>query len=303
MSLVKAKEAKAPRNRANRLDKVTLFDVLNTLFMLVLLFITLYPVWYVLCISLSSTAAINSGTISFYPKEINFDAYIEILKTPKIPRAYWNSILYTSVGTICCIAMTVLYAYPLSRKTFMFRKPLMIMVVITMFFSGGMIPTFLLVKGVGLYNSMWSLIIPNLIWTFDLIIMKNFFEGIPHEIYEAAIVDGANEFTILLKIFIPLAKPAIASITLFFAMGQWNSYLNPSIYLSDTAKMPLQVVLKEMLLDATAQNSEMVEQAAKFTPEALKNATVFISVLPFVVVYPFLQKYFVKGLTIGAVKG
>lgn len=303
MSLVKAKEAKAPRNRANRLDKVTLFDVLNTLFMLVLLFITLYPVWYVLCISLSSTAAINSGTISFYPKEINFDAYIEILKTPKIPRAYWNSILYTSVGTICCIAMTVLYAYPLSRKSFMFRKPLMIMVVITMFFSGGMIPTFLLVKGVGLYNSMWSLIIPNLIWTFDLIIMKNFFEGIPHEIYEAAIVDGANEFTILLKIFIPLAKPAIASITLFFAMGQWNSYLNPSIYLSDTAKMPLQVVLKEMLLDATAQNSEMVEQAAKFTPEALKNATVFISVLPFVVVYPFLQKYFVKGLTIGAVKG
>ena len=302
MSLVKAKEAKAPRNRANRLDKITLFDVMNTIFMLALLFITLYPVWYVLCISLSSTAAINSGTISFYPKEINFDAYMEILKTPKIPRAYWNSILYTSVGTICCIAMTVLFAYPLSRKTFIFRKPLMIMVIVTMFFSGGMIPTFLLVKGIGLYNSMWSLIIPNLIWTFDLIIMKNFFEGVPHEIYEAAIVDGANEFTILLRIFVPLAKPAIASITLFFAMGQWNSFLTPSIYFTTASKMPLQVILKDMLMDMTAQNSNNLEES-KFTPEALKNATIFISVLPFLAVYPFLQKYFVKGLTVGAVKG
>ena len=166
------KEKNAPKVKVNKLDKLTLFDVMNTIFMLVLLFITLYPVWYVLCISLSSTEAINSGTISFYPKGINFKAYIEMLDRPDIPRGYWNSILYTTVGTVCCISMTVLYAYPLSRKTFMFRKPLMIMVVITMFFGGGLIPTYLLVNSIGLTGSMWSLIIPNLIWTFDLIIMK-----------------------------------------------------------------------------------------------------------------------------------
>ena len=290
------------RNKKNKLDKLTLFDYINYFIMLFLVFITLYPVWYVLCISLSSTAAINSGTVTFWPKEINIDAYVQILKTPRIPRAYWNSILYTGVGTVCAVAMTTLFAYPLSRKTFIFRKPLMIIVVITMFFGGGIIPTFLLVKACGLLDSMWSLIIPNLIVTFDLIVMKNFFEGIPNEIYEAAVVDGASEFTIFLKIFTPLAKPAIASITLFIAMGKWNAYLIPSIYLTTAEKLPLQVILKDMLIDMTSQNNNNLEES-KFTPEALKNATIFISVIPFLIVYPFLQKYFVKGLTVGAVKG
>lgn len=279
-----------------------IFDCINYVIMAAAAFITLYPVWYVLCISLSSTAAINSGTISFWPKEINIDAYIQVLKTPKIPRAYLNSIVYTSVGTICCLVFTTLFAYPVSRKNFIFRKPLMIMVTITMFFGGGMIPTFLLVQSVGLLDSMWSLIIPNLIWTFDLIVIKNFFEGVPGEMYEAAVVDGASEFRIFLQIYVPLAKPAIASVALFFAMGQWNSYLLPSIYLNTAEKLPLQVVLRDMLIDMTSQNPNSLEES-KFTPEALKNATIFVSILPFVVVYPYLQKYFVKGLTVGAVKG
>lgn len=279
-----------------------LFDCINYFIMALAAFITLYPVWYVLCISLSSTAAINSGTISFWPKGINVDAYMQVLKTPKIPRAYLNSIIYTGVGTICCLAMTTIFAYPVSRKNFIFRKPLMIMVTITMFFGGGMIPTFLLVQSVGLLDSMWSLIIPNLIWTFDLIVVKNFFEGVPTEMYEAAVVDGASEFRIFAQIYVPLAKPAIASVALFFAMGQWNSYLIPSIYLNTAEKLPLQVVLRDMLIDMTSQNPNSLEES-KFTPEALKNATIFISILPFMVVYPFLQKYFVKGLTVGAVKG
>lgn len=278
------------------------FDCVNYLIMAIAAFITLYPVWYVFCISLSSTAAINSGTISFWPKGVNIDAYMQVLKTPKIPRAYLNSIIYTGVGTVCCLVMTTLFAYPVSRKNFIFRKPLMIMVTITMFFGGGMIPTFLLVQACGLIDSMWSLIIPNLIWTFDLIVMKNFFEGIPGEIYEAAVVDGASEFRIFTQIYVPLAKPAIASIALFFAMGQWNSYLIPSIYLNSAEKLPLQVILRDMLIDMTSQNPNSLEES-KFTPEALKNATIFISVAPFLVVYPWLQKYFVKGLTVGAVKG
>lgn len=304
----KVKEEKPFRNKKNKLDRWTLFDYVNALIMVLLVIITLYPVWYVLCVSLSSTAGINAGLVSLWPVgdhgefAINFDAYQEILKTPKIPRAYFNSILYTGVGTVCCLIMTVLFAYPLSRKNFVFRKPLMIMVVITMFFTGGLIPTFLLVKEVGLLDSMWSLVIPNLIWTYDLIVMRSFFETIPSEIYEAAIVDGANEFTILVKIFVPLAKPAIASIALFYVMGQWNSYLIPSIYLTSAEKYPLQVILKDMLINMTSQNSNNLEES-KFTPEALKNATIFISLLPFLVVYPWLQKYFVKGLTLGAVKG
>lgn len=289
-------------NKANRLDKLTFFDFVNNTVMILLIFITLYPVWYVLCISLSSTAAINSGAVTIWPKETNLDAYFQILKTPRIPRAYWNSILYTFTATVCTVAMTTLYAYPLSRKNFVFRSPLLIMVIITMFFSGGMIPSFLLAKSLGLLDKIWGIVIPGLIVTFDLIVMKNFFEGIPNELYEAAVVDGASEFTILLKIFVPLAKPAIASITLFIAMGNWNSYLTPSIYFTTAEKMPLQVILKDMLMDMTAQNSNNMEES-RFTPEALKNATIFISVLPFLVVYPFLQKYFVKGLTVGAIKG
>ena len=296
------KNAAKKLNLKKSLDRFTFFDVFVYIMMAFAAFITLYPIWYVLCISLSSTAAINSGTVSFWPKEINVDAYIQILKTPRIPRAYANSILYTGVGTICCLAMTTIYAYPLSRKNFIFRKPLMIMVTITMFFGGGLIPTFLLVQSLGLIDSMWSLVIPNLIWSFDLIIVKNFFEGVPGEIYEAAIVDGASEFRIFAQIYVPLAKPAIASVALFFAMGQWNSYLIPSIYLNTAEKLPLQVILKDMLINMTSQNPNSLEES-RFTPEALKNATVFISIAPFMVVYPFLQKYFVKGLTVGAVKG
>ena len=280
--------------RKSALNRFELFDFINYFIMLAAAFVTLYPVWYVLCISLSSTAAINSGTIAFWPKGINIDAYKQILKTPRIPRAYLNSIIYTLTGTACCLIMTTVYAYPLSRKNFVFRKPLMLLVVISMFFSGGMIPTFLLVQSLGLLDSMWSLVIPNLIWSFDLIVIKNFFEGIPNEIYEAAIVDGASEFRIFLQIYVPLAKPAIASIALFFAMGQWNSYLIPSIYINSSEKYPLQVILKDMLINMTSQNPNSLEEA-KFTPEALKNATIFISIFPFLIVYPYLQKYFVKG--------
>ncbi len=301
------------RKPKSKLDRYTLFDYINILLMLLVLFVTLYPVWYVFCISMSSSEAINQGVVSFLPMKfseaagkivpgLSLDAYGKILSTPKIPRAYGNTILYTAVGTICELAMTVLFAYPLARKTFIFRKPIMKLVTITMFFSGGLIPTYLVVSSLGLLDSMWGLVIPNLIWTFDLIIIKNFFEGIPYELYEAAIVDGASEFRIMFSIYVPLAKPAMASIALFFIIGNWNSYLIPSIYLTTADKYPLQVVLRDMLMNDTTKVSDIMEDA-KFTPEALKNATIFVSILPMLVVYPWLQKYFIKGLTVGAVKG
>jgi putative aldouronate transport system permease protein len=301
------------RKPKSKLDRYTLFDYINVVLMLLVIFVTLYPVWYVLCISLSSSEAINQGVVNFLPMKFSetagkivpgfsFEAYGKILSTPKIPRAYWNTIRYTGVGVVCELLMTIMFAYPLSRRTFIFRKPLMVMVTITMFFSGGLIPTYLIVSSLGLLDSMWGLIIPNLIWTFDLIILKNFFEGIPHELYEAAIVDGASEFRIMTTIFVPLAKPSIAAIALFFIMGNWNSFLIPSIYLTSADKYPLQVVLRDMLMNDTTKVSDIMDDA-KFTPEALKNATIFVSILPMLVVYPWLQKFFIKGLTVGAVKG
>ncbi len=283
-------------------QKTTLFDFVNFIILLAVLFITLYPLWYVLCISLSSTEMINSGTVTFYPKGINLDAYKQIFTTSKVPRAYFNSVLYTAVGTVCCLAMTVVFAYPLSRKNFVLRRPLTLFITITLYFTGGLIPTFLVVQGTGLLDSMWSLIIPNIIWTFDAILMRNFFEGVPAELHEAAIVDGANEFKILYKIYIPLSTSAIATIALFYAMGQWNSYLLPSIYITTYEKLPLPVILRDMLMDDTSANPQSLA-GTQITPEALKNATVFISILPFLALYPYLQKYFVKGLTMGAVKG
>ena len=283
-------------------QKTTLFDFVNFIILLAVLFITLYPLWYVLCISLSSTEMINSGTVTFYPKGINLDAYKQIFTTSKVPRAYFNSVLYTAVGTVCCLAMTVVFAYPLSRKNFVLRRPLTLFITITLYFTGGLIPTFLVVQGTGLLDSMWSLIIPNIIWTFDAILMRNFFEGVPAELHEAALVDGAHEFKILYKIYIPLSTSAIATIALFYAMGQWNSYLLPSIYITTYEKLPLPVILRDMLMDDTSANPQSLA-GTQITPEALKNATVFISILPFLALYPYLQKYFVKGLTMGAVKG
>ncbi len=301
------------RKPQNKLDRYTAFDYVNILFMLGILFITLYPVWYVFCISVSSSEAINQGAVNWLPMKyspelndiipgLSLEAYGKILSTPKIPKAYANTIYYTALGTILQLIMTVVFAYPLARKDYIFRKPLMKMVTVTMFFGGGLIPTYLVVSGLGLLDSVWSLVIPNLIWTFDLIIIKNFFEGIPYELYEAAIVDGASEWKIMYKIYVPLAKPSIASIALFFIIGNWNSYLLPSIYLTSADKYPLQVVLRDMLMNDTTKVSDIMEDA-KFTPEALKNATIFVSILPMLVIYPWLQKYFIKGLTVGAVKG
>ena len=171
-----------------------------------------------------------------------------------------------------------------------------------MFFSGGMIPTFIVVQKLGLINSIWALVIPNAIWTTQLFILKSFYESISPSLYEAAIVDGASEYRILFQIIIPLSKPALASLALFYFMGHWNSYFLPLIYLNDLNKLPLQVILRDMLIDNTAGNPNLMT-ASKLTPEALKNATIFISMIPVLLIYPFVQKYFAKGIMLGSVKG
>ncbi len=282
--------------------KITLFDVINTILLLFVAFITFYPVLYIISVSFSDTASIVQNKVRFFPKGFNLEAYKFILQDIRIPRAYLNTIIYTAAGTFVNLLMTVLGAYPLSKKGFFGRRFFMGAIVFTMFFNGGIIPNYIIVQKLHLIDTIWAIIIPNAIWTMELLILKGFYESIPASLYESAIVDGASEYKILFKIMVPLSKAALASIGLFYFMGHWNSFFIPLIYLNDAKKFPLQLVLREMLIFDTAKESNLIDQS-KMTPEAMKNATIFISMIPVLLIYPFAQKYFVKGVMVGSIKG
>lgn len=282
--------------------KWNLFDYINALLMLLIGVATLYPFLYVVSISFSDSYYIVQNKISFFPKGFNIDAYKLILENDRVPRAYLNTILYTAVGTSINLFMTAISAYPLSKKNFFGKKFFMGAIILTMFFNGGMIPTYIVVQKLGMIDTIWALVIPNAIWTFELLILKSFYESISPSLYESAIIDGASEYRIMMQIIIPLSKAALASIALFYFMGHWNSFFIPLIYLNSGRKFPLQVVLRDMLIFDTAKESNLMGQS-RMTPEAMKNATIFISMVPVLLVYPFAQKYFVKGVMLGSVKG
>jgi len=242
------------------------------------------------------------GKVFLWPKGLNLDAYAKVLSEGKIPRAYLNSVFYTALGTSINLLMTAVAAYPLSQRDFFGRKWFMLLIIVTMFLNPGIIPNYLLVQKLGMIDTFWALVIPNAIWTFELIILKSFYESMSTQIREAARIDGASEFRILFSIIIPLAKPALASIGLFYFMGHWNSYFIPMIYLNDSLKYPLQVVLRDMLIFNEGNRSNLVDAAA-LAPQALKNATIVLSMIPVLMIYPFAQKYFAKGVMLGAEKG
>lgn len=281
--------------------EITLFDVINGFFMALTGVLMLYPVIYIISISFSETVYIVQNKVTFFPRGFNVDAYKMILADSRIPRAYLNTILYTGLGTAINVLMTAVGAYPLSKKNLTGRKFFLTAIVITMFFNGGMIPTYIVVQKLGLIDTMWALVIPNAIWTMELLILKSFYESISPSLYEAAVIDGASEYRILFRIMIPMSKAALASIALFYFMGHWNSFFLPLIYLNDAKKFPLQIVLRDMLIFDTAKESNLMEQS-KMTPEAMKNATIFISMIPVLMLYPFAQKYFTKGVVLGSVK-
>ncbi|MDF2646762.1 MAG: sugar transporter permease [Paenibacillus sp.] len=283
-------------------NRWTLFDMILTLALSIVAIVTVYPVLYIVVISFSDTASIVQNKVFLWPKGFNLDAYKEILASPKIPRAYMNTILYTVVGTAINLLMTAVAAYPLSRPGFFGRKYFMIAIVLTMFLNGGMIPTFLIVQKLHLIDSMWALVIPNAIWTIELLILKSFYEAMSSSLRESAVIDGASEYRILFSIIIPLSKPALASIGLFYFMGHWNSFFLPMIYLNDMKLYPLQVVLRDMLFFDMSKESGLVDQAA-LAPQAVKNATIFISMVPVLLIYPFAQRYFAKGIMLGSEKG
>lgn len=278
--------------------------------LLILLVVTLFPILHIAAVSLSSSSAINRGIVTIYPREFTLSAYYKVWEAGTVPNSFKNSIIYTSVGTLINMVLTIMMAYPLSKKELPFKKFYMTLVVITMFFGGGLIPTFLLVNNLGLYNTMWALILPGAISSWNMIIMRTFFQSIPTELEESAYLDGANDMQILYKIILPLSKASIATIGMFYAVGHWNSWFSALIYLKNNYKYPLQLVLREIVIQgqmarelAEQGDTQAWEELGMISVESIKYATLFISIIPMLIIYPFVQKYFVKGVMIGSLKG
>lgn len=285
--------------------KVFLF--VDVLIMLALIVLCLYPMLYVVFASLSDSGRLmaHSGLL-LKPEGLNFAAYKSVIQNPMILSGYANTLFILVVGVVINLVMTTLAAYFLSRKSaIMLKKPIIALMLFTMFFSGGMIPSFINIKELGLYNSLWSLILPGAISTYNLIIMRTSFEGIPASLEEAAFLDGAGHLSIIWNVIIPLSKAIIAVMILYYGVGYWNSWFNASIYLNDRTKYPLQLVLREILLqNDTATMTQGATAADDYSiAESIKYAVVVVSTLPILCIYPFLQKYFVKGVMVGAVKG
>ncbi len=283
-----------------------IFVTLNTLLMIFLMVITVYPFLYVLFASLSDPNAFisHSGTL-LYPLDFSWDSYKAVLNNPNIFTGYRNTIFIVVVGTAVNLFMTCLGAYFLSRTGPMLKKPIMILIAVTMFVDGGLIPNYLLVRNLGMYDTLWALIIPGAISTYNMIIMRTMFQSIPAGLEESARIDGAGEWTILFKLILPLSIPTIAVLGLFSAVGHWNSWFSANIYLRTKTKFPLQLILRDIIIKSEVDDMTMGaafgnSYAMSFT---IKYATVIVATVPILVLYPWIQKYFVKGVMIGSLKG
>ena len=267
--------------------------------------VTLLPFYSILVGSLASARENALNPFILWPKEPTLDAYRYILSTATMPRALLVTVYVTVIGTAVNIVMTTLMAWPLAHKRIMGRKIIMFLITFTMLFSGGMIPNYFIVKSTGLLNSFGALIIPGAISAFNLILMKNFFQEIPASLEESAKLDGYNDMSILIKIVIPLSLPAIATFTLFYAVGHWNSFMNVILYIADPKKWNIQVLLRQIVILSQGGIGDAASVGEHFVipPQGVKMAAIMFSSLPIICVYPFLQKYFVKGVMAGSIKG
>ena len=282
-----------------------LFDMLNVCIMLFIMFVTLFPLYQIAVVSLSNGNAVLRGEVSVFPVGLTLDSYRLVMENPTIFRALWNSVLYTTVGTFINLTLTVLCAYPLARSKFSGKTVFTWMVAFTMLFSGGLIPLYLLILKLGLMNSIWAVVLPTAINPWFMFIMRTSFKDIDEALFEAAIIDGANDLQILWKIVLPLSKPVLATLLLFYAVGQWNEFFYPLIFLDDRNLFPIQLILRNVVLLGQSQQTNDLAGGSDFVAieQTLKYATIMVSTLPILFVYPFVQKYFVKGVMIGAIKG
>lgn len=283
-----------------------IFDIFNAVFMFLMIVVTLYPILYVLFASLSDSNRLMAHKgILLKPLGVQFEAYKQVFMNQMVVSSFGNTLYYVFFGSFLSILVTTLGAFALSRKRLWIKKYINILVVVTMFFSGGLIPTFLLVKELGLYGARMAIILPTLVNTYNLIVLRTAFYAFPDSLEEAAKIDGANDFRILFQLVIPLTKATMAVVLLFYAVARWNDWFQASIYLRERSKYPLQLYLREILINSSTDsmtNGAATGQDVLAMSESIKYATVMVSTLPILAIYPFLQKYFVKGVMIGAVK-
>lgn len=285
------------------------FQFFNVLIMLLLVIATVYPFLYVLSQSFSAEQYILSGQVRFLPKGFNTNAYRLVFEQSTFFRGYFNTIYYTVVFVLLALFMTTLTAYPLSKKNLPGRGFFVKLVMFTMFFGGGMIPNFLLIKTLGLYNTVWAVTLPGAIGAWNVMVMMTFFAGLPEALEDAAAVDGLGQIGILIRIVLPLSKPIIATLVLFFAVFQWNEWFSPLIYFNQNDKYPITLFLRNILMSAqqlttSSSSTAMLLENQQIRPaESLKAASIIMVTLPILLVYPFVQKHFVQGVMIGSVKG
>lgn len=283
------------------------FDIINTLLLVFVFLVIFYPLYYVLIASFSDPDLVLTGKIFLLPKGFQLESYQKVFENSEVMNGYLHTILYAVVGTCINLAVTLSAGYALSRTDLRGKKALTLFFVFTMFFSGGTVPTYMLVRNLKLLNTFWAMVLPNAMSVWNLILCRNFFEGnIPKELLEVSQIDGCRNYYFFLKIVLPLSKALIAVMVLFYAVGHWNSYMQPLMYLSDRDKYPLQLVLKNILISSQpdASLAGMTDRAEMYKQtEMLKYALVVVTSVPMIVLYPFVQKYFVQGVMVGSVKG
>lgn len=285
------------------------FYAVNNVLLVSAALVCIYPFLQILATSFSSSRAILSGEVVLLPVEFNLRAYETLVRDGQIFRALWNTIVVTGIGVILNMIATIMAAYPLSKSRLRGRGFFIWFVLFTMLFSGGIIPTYILVRNLGLIDSYWSVWFLGLVSTFNLFVMKTFFQGLPQSLEDSAAIDGANDIVILIRIILPLAVPVIATLILFYAVGHWNSYMNVLIYIPSTEKQTIMVVLQRMIRSAQAESLQLAEGEGydylqqRVVAEAVRAGAIVAATIPIMTVYPFLQKYFVKGALIGSVKG
>ncbi|WP_284640636.1 carbohydrate ABC transporter permease [Paenibacillus silviterrae] len=280
-------------------------DLMIHLFIGIALLLCLIPFLHILSISLSSNRAIMSGEVTVFPIEISLEAYKKVLQDISMLKSMSFTVMLTVIYTVSCMVMSIIAAYPLTKSYLRGKKFFMVLIIITMFFSGGIIPEYILIKELHLVNSMWALILPLLISPFNLIILINFFQSIPSSLHESAEIDGASHFRVLWQIVIPLSMPVIATLSLFYAVNRWNGFMDSLFYITDPKMYPLQLKLYQLIMNNMINDLMQLEgtQVVQFLPESLKAASVMFATIPILVVYPWLQRYFVSGIMLGAVKG
>ncbi|MBB3131033.1 putative aldouronate transport system permease protein [Paenibacillus rhizosphaerae] len=280
--------------------------IVYTILILVVLAV-LYPLVYILSSSISSPAAVTSGKVWLWPVDISFEGFRVLFSRQEIMTGYLNSIMYTAAGTLISVTLTVMIAYPLSRRSLFGRNVFMMIITFTMIFSGGLIPTYMVVKDLHLIDTRWALLIPNAIWVWQVIIARSFFQSsIPGELLEASEIDGCSDIRFIRSVVLPLSKPIVAVLVLMYAVGQWNAYFDALIYLRSADLFPLQLVLRSIIIQNNSSGGTMDAMAMvqkQQLAELLKYALIVVATLPVLVIYPFVQRYFVQGMLVGSVKG